>query len=68
MPSNYKPLTFNTSIRNPERAKYFLKTIIKFENEIMTNDLAKKIMVEMIKDKIYRPDQSLNVLPNLKEK
>ena len=35
MPSNYKPLTFNTSIRNPERAKYFLKTIIKFENEIM---------------------------------
>ena len=51
MPSNYKPLTFNTSIRNPERAKYFLKTIIKFENEIMTNDLAKKSKKPIITSK-----------------
>ena len=53
MPLNYKPLTFTTTLRNPERAKYFLKVIEKFEGKKLTNDLAIEIVVNCIKEKIY---------------
>jgi hypothetical protein len=68
MPLNYKPLTFTTTLRNPERAKYFLKVIEKFEGKKLTNDLAIEIVVNCIKEKIYRPDKSYRLLPNLKTK
>ena len=33
MPANFKPLSFTTTIRNPERFKFFLKIIEKFDGE-----------------------------------
>ena len=68
MPLNYKPLTFTTTLRNPERAKYFLKVIEKFEEKKLTNELAIEIVVNCIKEKIYRADKSYNEIPRLKKK
>ena len=68
MPLNYKPLTFTTTLRNPERAKYFLKVIEKFEGKKLTNELAIEIVVNCIKEKIYRADKSYNEIPRLKKK
>lgn len=53
MPSNYKPLSFTTTVRNPARFKFFLKVLEKFEGEILTNELAEEIEINLIKEKIY---------------
>ena len=51
MPSNYKPLSFTTTVRNPARFKYFLKVLEKFNGRKLTNDLAKEIEVNLVKEK-----------------
>ncbi len=63
--SKYKPLSFSTTMRNPERIASFLKCITKYEGEILTNDLIDKIVVDIIKEKLYRPNY-IGTIPVLK--
>lgn len=48
-----KPLSFSTTIRNPERIVGFLNCIKSFEGEILTNSLIEKITKKIIKNKLY---------------
>ena len=41
---SYKPLLFTTTLRNPERLKYFIKILNNYENKKLTNQLAIKIV------------------------
>lgn len=52
--AKYKPLSFSTTMRNPERMPGFLKCLAKFENQILTNDLINQIVKEIIGQKIYK--------------
>ena len=53
--AEYKPLLYTTTVRNPERIKYNLYVLKKFENQILTDDLATKIVGELISYGLYRP-------------
>lgn len=53
--AEYKPLLYTTTVRNPERIKYNLFVIKKFENQILTNELATAVVGELIKYGLYRP-------------
>lgn len=53
--SEYKPLLYTTTVRNPERIKYNLFVLKKFEGKVLTDDLATEIVGELIKYGLYRP-------------
>ena len=53
--SEYKPLLYTTTDRNPERIKNNLFILKKFENKILTNELAIQIVMELIRYGLYRP-------------
>lgn len=53
--AEYKPLLYTTTVRNPERIKYNLFVLKKFENHILTNEIATSIVGELIKYGLYRP-------------
>ena len=53
--SEYKPLLFTTTVRNPKRMKGLLNILSNFDGEILTNQLAQKIMGELIRYGLYRP-------------
>lgn len=53
--SKYKPLSFSTTMRNPERIGGFLRCLAKHNGEILTNNLIYKIVAELVKDKLYCP-------------
>ena len=51
----YKPLLFTTTMRNPDRIKYFLNVLLKYNGQTLTDKLATHIMGNCIKFGIYRP-------------
>ncbi len=53
--SQYKPLLFTTTMRNPARLKQMLFVLNKFEGQILNNELAQDIVAECIRYGIYRP-------------
>lgn len=53
--AKYKPLSFNTTLRNPERIAGFLKCIEQFEGKVLTNGLIDGIVKKIINEKLYRP-------------
>lgn len=53
--SKRKPLSFDTTMRNPERIASFLKQVLPYENHILTNDVIMKIEHNIIKNKLYVP-------------
>jgi hypothetical protein len=53
--SEYKPLLFTTTVRNPKRMKGLLNILSNFDGKILTNELAQKIMGELIRYGLYRP-------------
>lgn len=53
--SKYKPLSFSTTMRNPERMASFLKCISKYKNKILTNDIIMEIVKKVIRKKLYKP-------------
>ena len=53
--AEYKPLLFTTTVRNPERIKYNLFILKKFENQILTDGVATNVVGELIKYGLYRP-------------
>ena len=51
----YKPLLYTTTMRNPERLKYMLYVLAKFEGQVLDDNLATKIVGETIRYGLYRP-------------
>lgn len=54
----YKPLTFTTTVRNPERMKALLKVISNYEGMILTNDLSVRILKDVVKNKLYQVESA----------
>ena len=50
-----KPLSFSTTMRNPNRIVEFLNCILPYENQILTHDVIMKIVQSIIREKIYTP-------------
>jgi hypothetical protein len=53
--SKYKPLLFTTTIRNPERLKWFLSVLKEYDGQILDDKLAEKIAGEIIRIGLYKP-------------
>lgn len=51
----YKPLLFTTTLRSPERLKWFLGVLKNYNGQILTNDLAEDIAGEIIRVGLYKP-------------
>ncbi len=54
--SKFKPLSFSTTMRNPERIAKFLNCLLPFENQTLTNEIIYEIIKNAIKLKIYKPN------------
>ena len=50
-----KPLSFSTTIRNPERIPNFLRCILPFEGRILTSEIIHEVIKNVIKSKEYTP-------------
>ena len=53
--SQYKPLLFTTTMRNPARMKGLLNILSNYNNQILTNELTVQIMGNVISYGLYRP-------------
>lgn len=53
--SKYKPLSFSTTIRNPERIPNFLRCILPFEGKILTSAIIHEVVKNVIREKEYTP-------------
>lgn len=53
--SEYKPLLFTTTLRNPERLKWFLGILKNYDGQILEDDLAITISAEIIRVGLYKP-------------
>jgi hypothetical protein len=53
--SEYKPLLYTTTVRNPARVKSLLYILEKFDGMTLNDDLATKVVAELIKYGLYRP-------------
>lgn len=53
--SKAKPLSFSTTIRNPERIPNFLRCILPFEGKILTSDIIHEVVKNVIREKEYTP-------------
>lgn len=56
--SEYKPLLFTTTMRNPSRMKGLLNILSRYNGEVLTNPLTIKIMGDVIAHGLYRPMKS----------
>lgn len=50
-----KPLSFSTTMRNPNRIVSFLKCLLPYENQILTHEVVMKVIHNAIKEKLYTP-------------
>lgn len=50
-----KPLSFSTTMRNPDRIIDFLRSILEYEGKILTNQLINEIVKNILKNKVYKP-------------
>ncbi len=53
--SEYKPLLFTTTMRNPERLKDFLTVLVEYDGEILTNEIIDKVAKVLIQKGLYQP-------------
>ena len=53
--SERKPLSFSTTMRNPNRISGFLDCILPFEGRILTSDIIHEVIKNVIRKKIYKP-------------
>lgn len=53
--SNYKPLLFTTTMRNPERLKNFLTILVQYNEQLLTDSLIEIVVKELIKKGLYQP-------------
>lgn len=50
-----KPLSFSTTMRNPNRIVSFLNCLLPYENQLLTHDVIMKVIHKAIKEKLYTP-------------
>jgi hypothetical protein len=62
--SEYKPLLFTTTVRNPQRLKALLYIFAKFDGQTLTDDLATQIVCELIRYGLYRPIKQSTTIKN----
>lgn len=53
--SKAKPLSFSTTIRNPERIPNFLRCILPFEGKMLTSEIIHEVVKNVIREKEYTP-------------
>lgn len=53
--SEYKPLLYTTTVRNPERYKDFIHLLKRFDGQILTSDVIEQFERETFKCGLYRP-------------
>ncbi len=53
--SNYKPLLFTTTMRNPERLKDFLTVFSQYDGKILTPEIIQSVAKELIQTGLYKP-------------
>lgn len=53
--AEYKPLSFSTTMRNPERIAGFLNCILPYEQHNLSNDIIMNVAKALIKSKLYLP-------------
>lgn len=53
--SEYKILSFSTTMRNPQRIAEFLKALLPFENQTLTHEIIMKVVAHLIQNKLYVP-------------
>ena len=53
--SEYKPLLFTTTLRNPERLKWFLGVLKDYDGKVLDDQLAEEISGEVIRVGLYKP-------------
>lgn len=53
--AEYKPLSFSTTMRNPSRIADFLKCILPYEGQTLTNEIIMSVATSLIKKKLYKP-------------
>ena len=63
----YSPILFTTTLRSPERCKYLLKIIQKYNGQVLDDNLAVQIMKDCVKEKIYFSLKAFKLIPNYKE-
>jgi hypothetical protein len=56
--SEYKPLLFTTTLRNPVRLREFLVVLNEFDGRILTDELCVEIEGELIRRGFYKPKRS----------
>ena len=49
-----KPLSFSTTMRNPDRIAGFLDCLLPYENMILTSDVIDKIIKKVLANKLYK--------------
>ena len=53
--AKFKPLSFSTTMRNPNRISGFMSCIIPYEGQILTNEVIIDILKDIMREKLYRP-------------
>lgn len=53
--SEYKILSFSTTMRNPQRIAEFLKALLPFENQKLTHEVIMQVVAHLITNKLYVP-------------
>ena len=48
-----KPLSFSTTMRNPDRIAGFIECLLPFENKTLTSDVIRQIICRVINKKLY---------------
>lgn len=58
-----KPLSFSTTMRNPERIAGFLNCILPFEGQVLNNDIIHEVAVKLITAKLYYTEKYEKKVP-----
>lgn len=58
MAKRRKPISFDTTLRNPSRIPQFISILSKFEGKVIDDQIALKLEGEIIRQKIFEPTRS----------
>lgn len=64
--SERKPLSFSTTMRNPDRIAGFLNCILPFEGKVLTNDVIFEVAAQLIIKKLYYTEKYEMKVPQYK--
>jgi hypothetical protein len=62
--SEYKPLLFTTTMRNPERLKNFLTILSEYDGKMLTNEVIEKVAKKLIQSGLYQPMKISQIVKN----